>query len=275
MDATAIKNGVIDGYAKIAQRPSANFLSKFFTCCDPALMVTEVSHKIGYSPEDLKAVPEGANMGIGCGNPLALTKIKPGDTVLDLGAGGGFDCFLASPLVGNTGQVIGVDITKEMVQRAKQNAQKGNFQNVTFLHGDIENLPTPSDSVDIIISNCVLNLSTNKGQIFKEAYRVLKSSGEMTISDVVLLEDLPDFIKKSVEGYVACIAGAERIENYFAYAEAAGFKDVKIESKTTFPIELLMLDPIAQKIVKEFNLTDEQISNISNSITSITLSAKK
>jgi SAM-dependent methyltransferase len=276
MNAEVIKKGVVEGYGKIAKRPSSQgFLSKMFACCDTGKIVGEVSHKIGYSTEELQAVPEGANMGIGCGNPTALAKIKAGDTVLDLGSGGGFDCFLASPLVGDTGKVIGVDITEEMVNRAKQNAQKGKYKNVDFIKGDIENLPIPDNSVDIIISNCVLNLSTNKAKIFEEANRVLKQDGEMTISDIVLLEELPDFIKKSVEGYVACIAGAEKIENYFLYAQQAGFSNVKIETKTSFPLELLMTDPIAQKIVTDFNLSDEQIKNISNAITSVTLSAKK
>jgi arsenite methyltransferase len=276
MNADVIKKGVVEGYGKIAKRPSSQgFISKMFACCDTDKIVEEVSHKIGYSAEELQAVPEGANMGIGCGNPLALAKIKTGDTVLDLGSGGGFDCFLASPLVGDTGKVIGVDITEEMVNRAKQNAQKGKYKNVEFIKGDIENLPISDNSVDIIISNCVLNLSTNKAKIFEEANRVLKQNGELTISDIVLLEELPDFIKKSVEGYVACIAGAEKIENYFLYAQQAGFSNVKIETKTSFPLELLMTDPIAQKIVTDFNLSDEQIKNISNSITSITLSAKK
>lgn len=275
MNADVIKKGVIEGYGKIAQRQPQGFISKLFACCDTDKIVAEVSQKIGYSAEEMQAVPEGANMGIGCGNPLALAKIKAGHTVLDLGSGGGFDCFLAAPLVGNSGKVIGVDITEEMINRAKQNAQKGNYKNVHFIKGDIENLPIEDNSVDIIISNCVLNLSTDKAKIFAEANRVLKPNGELTISDIVLLEELPDFIKKSVEGYVACIAGAEKIDNYFMYAHQAGFSDVKIETKTSFPLEILMTDPIAQKIVKDFNLTDEQISNIANSITSITMSAKK
>ena len=275
MDAIVIKKSVIEGYSKIAKRQKKSAFSKLFACCDPDKVVEEVSHKIGYSSADLQAVPEGANMGIGCGNPLALAKLKQGDIVLDLGAGAGFDCFLASPLVGETGKVIGVDITEEMVKRAKLNAQKGHYKNVEFLKGDIENLPISDNSVDIIISNCVLNLSTNKGQVFAEAHRVLKNGGELTISDIVLLEELPDFIKNSVEGYVACIAGAEKIENYFVYAEKAGFSQIKVETKTTFPLELLMTDPIAQKIVSEFNMSEEQINNIANSITSVTLSATK
>lgn len=276
MDATVIKKSVIEGYGKIATRPKKKgVLSKLFACCDPDKMVEEVSHKIGYSATELQTVPEGANMGIGCGNPLALAKISKGDTVLDLGSGGGFDCFLASPLVGETGKVIGVDITEEMIHRAKQNAEKGNYKNVEFLKGDIEQLPIKDNTIDLIISNCVLNLSTQKGEVFKEAYRVLKNGGEMTISDIVLLEELPDFIRNSVQGYVACIAGAEKIENYFEYATQAGFSNIKVETKNTFPLELLMTDPIAQKIVADFNLSAEQINHISNAITSVTLSATK
>lgn len=275
MNANQIKNAVTEGYGQIAKRQRKGFISKMFGCCDTEKMVVNVSEKIGYTSKDLQYVPEGANMGIGCGNPLALSKIKKGDTVLDLGSGAGFDCFLASPLVGESGSVIGIDITEEMITRAKLNAKKGNYTNVEFIKGEIEHLPIEDNSINIIVSNCVLNLSTNKEKVFAEAYRVLKENGELTISDIVLLEELPDYIKSSVEGYVACIAGAEKIENYFNYAEKAGFSAIKIETKTTFPLELLMTDPIAQKIVAEFKMSDEQIQQISNSITSVTLSAKK
>ncbi len=275
MDKRDIKDSVIDGYGKIARHSDGGILSKLFACCNREETIKEVSNKIGYSETDLQAVPDGANLGIGCGNPLALSKIKEGDTVLDLGSGAGFDCFLAAPLVGETGKVIGVDITEDMIKKARNNAKKSPYNNIKFIKGDIEDLPIDDETVDLIISNCVLNLSTQKQMVFKEANRVLKPKGSLTISDIVLLKDLPDFIKDSIEGHIACIAGAEKIENYFHYAEQAGFKEVRIDTKTKFPLELIMTDPIVQKMVKDFEMTEAQIIDISNSITSITLSAKK
>jgi SAM-dependent methyltransferase len=275
MDAKAIKESVKNGYGQIAARPTGGFLSHFFACCNPAEVANGVSQKIGYSEADLQSVPNGANMGIGCGNPLALARLKPGDHVLDLGSGAGFDCFLAAPLVGPTGKVTGIDLTEEMVEKARKNARKGNYSNVEFIHGDIENLPLPDNSIDVIISNCVLNLSTEKAKIFKEAWRVLKPGGALTISDVVLLRELPDFIKTSVEGYIACIAGAEKIDHYRTYALEAGFGDLTINTKTNFPVELLLTDPIAQKIVTDFNLNEAQIQQISESIISATFTAIK
>lgn len=275
MDANIFKDAVKKGYGAFAKQRSGGIMSKLFACCDHTALAKEVSQKVGYSPEQIETVPENANMGLGCGNPLALAKVKKGDTVLDLGSGAGFDCFLASPLVGETGKVIGVDITDEMLNLAKKNAEKGGYRNVRFIKGDIENLPLAADSVDLIISNCVINLSTNKARVFQEAYRVLKDSGEMSISDIVLSGDLPDFVKNSVEGHIACVAGAEKVENYFEYTKATGFTDVKIETKASFPLELVLTDPIAQKIIRDFNLGEEQIKEIASLITSITMSIKK
>ncbi len=275
MEATKVKESVIKGYSQIAKRTDGGLMSKFFSCCDPTKIAADISEQIGYTSEALESVPEGANMGIGCGNPLALAKIKKGDTVLDLGSGAGFDCFLASVEVGQTGKVIGVDLTDEMLKRARKNAQSGGYQNVEFMKGDIETLPLENDSVDIIISNCVLNLSTQKEKVFKEAYRVLRDEGELYISDIVLEEELPHYLKESAAGYVACVAGAEKIENYFKYAEEAGFSDLKVETKNALPFELIMNDPIAKQIVKELDLNDEQIDKISKSVSSITMTARK
>ena len=275
MDRIILKDAVKEGYGTIAKQRSGSLFSKLFACCDTTPLAKEISQKVGYSSEQMEAVPENANMGMGCGNPLALAKVTKGDTVLDLGSGAGFDCFLASPLVGETGKVIGVDMTDEMLHLAKKNAKKGGYQNVEFIKGDIEDLPVAHDSVDLIISNCVINLSTDKAQVFKEAYRVLKPGGEMSISDIVLLGDLPDVVKNSVEGHIACIAGAERMENYFGYAQVAGFTDVKIENKTTFPLELVLSDPIAQKIIQDFKLGEKQIKEMASLISSITMTLKK
>jgi SAM-dependent methyltransferase len=250
-------------------------LPNFFQCCDPKEIATDIGKKIGYSEEELKNVPEDANLGIGCGNPTALASIKKGETILDLGSGAGFDCFLASRETGETGKVIGVDITPEMVAQAKKNAEKGNYKNVEFKIGEIENLPIENDSIDLIISNCVINLSNQKEQVFKEAFRVAKPNGRIMISDIILLNDLPDYVKNSVEGHIACLAGAVRKEDYINAITKAGFTDISIDKQARFPIELMLNDPIAEKIVRENNLTEKDISAIANSIASISISAKK
>lgn len=246
-----------------------------FQCCDPKEIATDIGKKIGYSEEDLKNVPEDANLGIGCGNPVALASIKKGETILDLGSGAGFDCFLASQQTGDTGKVIGVDITPEMVALAKKNAENGNYKNVTFKIGEIENLPIDDNSIDLIISNCVINLSNQKEHVFKEAFRVAKPNGRMMISDIMLLKELPDYVKNSVEGYVACLAGAVRKDHYLDAMQKAGFTNIRVDKEAPFPIELMLNDPIAEKIVRENNLTDNEIKSIASSIASVSISAKK
>lgn len=276
MDNEQIQKNVKSGYADIVKRNTKkSFLPNFFQCCDPKEIATDIGKKIGYSEEELKNVPEDANLGIGCSNPTALASIKKGETILDLGSGAGFDCFLASRETGETGKVIGVDITPEMVAQAKKNAKKGNYKNVEFKVGEIENLPIENDSVDLIISNCVINLSNQKEQVFKEAFRVAKPNGRIMISDIILLNDLPDYVKNSVEGHIACLAGAVRKEDYINAITKAGFIDISIDKQTKFPIELMLNDPIAEKIVRENKLTEKDISAIANSIASISISAKK
>lgn len=193
MDNEQIQKNVKSGYAAILKRSNkAKFIPSFLGCCDIKAIVKDISQSIGYTDEELKNVPEGANLGIGCGNPTALASIKKGETILDLGSGAGFDCFLASRETGETGKVIGVDITPEMVFQAQKNAKKGNYKNVEFKVGEIENLPVESESVDLIISNCVINLSNQKERVFEEAFRVAKPNGRIMISDIILLNDLPD-----------------------------------------------------------------------------------
>jgi arsenite methyltransferase len=276
MNNEQIQNNVKSGYADIVKRNTKkSFLPNIFQCCDPKEIATDIGKKIGYSEEELKNVPEDANLGIGCGNPTALASIKKGETILDLGSGAGFDCFLASRETGETGKVIGVDITPEMVAQAKKNAEKGNYKNVEFKVGEIENLPVESESVDLIISNCVINLSNQKELVFKEAFRVAKPNGRIMISDIILLSDLPDYVKNSVEGHIACLAGAVRKEDYINAITQAGFKDISIDKQAPFPIELMLNDPIAEKIVRENNLTEKEITAIANSIASVSISAKK
>ena len=276
MDNEQIQKNVKSSYADIVKRNTKkSFLPKIFQCCDPREMASDIGKKIGYSEEELKNVPEDANLGIGCGNPTAWASIKKGETILDLGSGAGFDCFLASRATGDTGKVIGVDITPEMVAQAKKNAEKGNYKNIEFKVGEIENLPVESNSVDLIISNCVINLSNQKEQIFKEAYRVAKLKGRIMISDIILLNDLPDYVKNSVEGHIACLTGAVRKEDYINAISKAGFTDISIDKQAPFPIELMLNDPIAQTIVRENNLTEKEISAIADSIASISISARK
>jgi arsenite methyltransferase len=201
-------------------------------CCSTPVDINTESWKLGYSAEELSAVPVGANMGLGCGNPQAIAKIKSGEVVLDLGSGGGFDCFLASRQVGDQGQVIGVDMTPEMISKARLNAAKGGFTNTEFRLGEIENLPVPNETVHVIISNCVINLSPNKPQVFKEAFRVLKSGGRLAISDIVTTAELPPEIKNDIETmYSGCISGASSIVELETMLKQSGFIDISIEPK--------------------------------------------
>jgi len=276
MDNEQIKQSVKSGYSDILKRKTKkSFLSNFFQCCDPNEIATDIGKKIGYSDDDLRNVPEDANLGIGCGNPTALASIREGETILDLGSGAGFDCFLASGQTGETGKVIAVDITPDMVLQAQKNAEKGKYKNVEFRIGEIENLPVESNSIDLIISNCVINLSNQKERVFKEAFRVAKPNGRIMISDIILLNDLPDYVKNSVEGYVACLAGAVRKEHYIDAMSKAGFENISIDKQGSFPIELMFNDPVAAKMVRENNLTEKGIRDITNSIASISVSAKK
>ncbi len=191
-----------------------------------------VARTVGYAAEDLEAVPEGANLGLGCGNPLALAEVKPGDVVLDLGSGAGFDAFLAAARVGPEGRVIGVDMTEEMVAQARANAEKGGYTNVDFRLGDIERLPVEDGTVDLVISNCVLNLVPDKAQVFREIARVLKPRGRMVISDLVSRGELPDWLRQSAAAYAACIGGAIEQEEYLSLARAADLTEVEVLSET-------------------------------------------
>jgi arsenite methyltransferase len=186
---------------------------------------------LGYSEKEFEDVPEGSNMGLGCGNPQAIASLKPGETVLDLGSGGGFDAFLAAKTVGDSGMVIGVDMTPEMVSKARQNALKGKYSNTDFRLGEIEYLPVPDSSVDVIISNCVINLSPEKQKVFNEAYRVLKIGGRLAISDVVSSIELGEEIKNDMALYSGCISGASSIEDLRSMLRSSGFEDIRIDPK--------------------------------------------
>lgn len=232
-----IKKIVRDGYAKaVTQKTSCCSTS---SCCGSTNKVKDMSKAVGYSDAEMNAVPEGANLGFGCGNPVALASLKEGDIVLDLGSGAGFDAFLAAGRVGKTGRVIGVDMTPEMLEKARANAKKGNYTNVEFKLGEIEKLPVDNNSIDVIISNCVINLSPDKEEVFKDAYRVLKSGGRLMVSDLVLAKDLPKEIKDSIEAYVGCLAGAIKKDEYLKLITMAGFQDVKVISESSYPVDAM------------------------------------
>jgi len=230
------KRIVREGYARVAKESGSCCCGPSSSCCGGG-SAKDISKKIGYSDKDLSVVPEGANLGLGCGNPLALASLKAGETVLDLGSGAGLDCFLAADRVGNGGRVIGVDMTPEMIQKATENAKKSGYKNVELRLGDIEKLPVEDNSIDVIISNCVINLSPDKESVFKEAFRVLKPGGRVLLSDIVLLKELPQAVKQSPDAYVGCVSGAILKDEYLRLMKIAGFAEVKVVEETAAGIE--------------------------------------
>jgi len=269
-----IKKIVREGYAQIAKQDSS-CCAPSNSCCGSTDLAQDISKSIGYTEEELKAVPEGANLGLGCGNPVAIASLKEGETVLDLGSGAGFDCFLAAEKVGESGRVIGVDMTPEMIEKARENTRKGDNTNVEFRLGEIENLPVADNSVDAIISNCVINLSPDKGRVFTEAFRVLKPGGRLMISDIVLLKELPDFIKNSIEAYIGCLSGAIMRDEYIRTIAAAGFQEVSVINETSFPVESMVNDPTAKTLIENFEIPLEEVKGVANSVISIKVAGIK
>lgn len=268
MKESEIKKVVRERYAGIA-REKGSCCAPASPCCGSTNLADSVSKAIGYTDEELESVPEGANLGLGCGNPIALASLVEGETVLDLGSGAGFDCFLAANKVGEKGKVIGVDMTPEMVETSGANAQMSNCANVEFRLGEIENIPAGDNSVDVVISNCVINLSPDKIRVFREAFRVLKPGGRLMVSDIVLLKELPDFIRKSVAAYVGCISGAMLKDEYIETIRGAGFHEVRIMDEAIFPIECLANDPMAKAVIGKMNLSPEKIKDAANSVVSL------
>ena len=229
------RQAVRSSYAKVAQASNEGACcGPEASCCgvsDDDAINTLISTRLGYDEADLAAVPEGADMGLGCGNPRAIASLKAGETVLDLGSGGGFDCFLAAQEIGSSGRVIGVDMTPDMLSKARANAAKGQYDNVEFRLGEIEHLPVADATVDVIISNCVINLSPDKAQVFRDAYRVLKPGGRLAISDVVATVELPETMRNDAALIAGCMGNASLIEELESFMLGAGFTDVRIEPK--------------------------------------------
>lgn len=256
-----VRNTVRDAYSKIAEGR--------IPCCS-----NETSRMIGYSESELEAAPEGT-VGLGCGNPIAMASLREGEIVLDLGCGPGLDCFIAARKVGESGKVIGVDMTPEMIDKARRNAEKGGVDNVEFRLGEIENLPVADGSIDVVISNCVINLSPEKKRVFDEAFRTLKPGGRLMVSDIALLRELSEKVKSSVDAYVGCISGAMEKEDYLGAIREAGFQEVEVIEESSFSADLMEFgnDPIARAITE--SIPRDQFEEMVNAIVSVKVTGKK
>ncbi|HQD25843.1 MAG TPA: arsenite methyltransferase [Methanoculleus thermophilus] len=244
-------------------------------CCNTGKTVESVSLDLGYSESDLEAVPEGANLGLGCGNPVALASLREGEVVLDLGSGAGFDCFLAAERVGPTGHVIGVDMTPDMLDRARENAKRCGRTNVEFRLGEIEHLPVADNSVDVVISNCVINLSPDKPQVFREAFRVLRPGGRLMVSDIVLAAPLPAALAGSALLYNSCVAGALVREEYLGGIAATGFTEVTVQGEAVFSLEHIVSEPDLVRALEGAALSESERASLRESILSIKVAARK
>jgi len=274
MEKEEIKKIVRENYAKFATK-NTSCCSASQSCCSQKSVGREVSSNIGYSAEEMDKVPEGSNLGLGCGNPIALASLKEGEIVLDLGSGAGFDCFLAAEKVGAKGTVIGIDMTPEMIEKAGENAKKGNYKNVEFRLGEIENLPVADETIDIIISNCVINLSPEKERVFREAFRVLKQGGSLLVSAIVLTRPLPDYIKNDMAAYSSCISGAVMKNDYLNKIKNAGFINIEVLDEINYPIKYIISDGTAKIVKESLKISEKEFENLENSVLSIKVSAFK
>jgi len=270
-----IKKTVRERYGKLAKTNSSCCGPQVKSCCGAPDVAESISKSVGYSEKDMESVPEGANLGLGCGNPVALASLKEGETVVDLGSGAGFDCFLAAKAVGKKGRIIGVDMTSEMLEKARGNADRGGYENVEFRLGEIENLPVADNTADIVISNCVINLSPDKERVFREAYRILKPGGRLMVSDIVLLEDLPGSVQKSVAAYIGCVAGASRKEKYLEAIRKAGFTEISVVGETGFGTDFVVNDPTMKSIVEGEHISKDDLNRAGRAVRSIKVSALK
>lgn len=281
---TELTNSVQDVRDKVREGYSAIAKSEKTSCCGPSsccsadatVSADQLAQIIGYSPEDLVSLPEGANMGLSCGNPVALASLKPGEVVVDLGSGGGFDIFIAGHKVGPTGRAIGIDMTPEMLSKARRNIavyqQQTGWDNVEFRLGEIEHLPLADNSVDVIISNCVINLSPQKSQVWKEIARVLRPGGRVSVSDMALVKPLPPAIVEMVEALIGCVAGAVLVEESRKMAEDAGLVNITIETKSDYMDAMTNLkDPLYKNILAQL----PSGTKASDYINSMLISAQK
>ncbi len=271
-----VKSAVREHYAELARAGgSCCGPAPAGGCCGATPAPVELSREIGYSERELAEVPDGANLGLGCGNPLAHAALAPGDVVVDLGSGAGFDCFLAANRVGADGRVIGVDMTPEMLDRARANAAAGGYANVEFRLGEIENLPVADGTADMVISNCVINLSTDKARVFREALRVLKPGGRLMVSDLVLRRPLPENVRRSVEAYAGCIAGAMLQADYLAAIRRSGFSEVEVLAETTYPIGSSNPDGTEAALLNDPTLSPEEVRSAAEAVVSVKVGARK
>ncbi len=249
-----VRDQVREGYAKIVKLgtldPGCCASEKQSACCGGGGNADEFARKLGYAAEDLASLPEGANLGLSCGNPIALASLSPGEIVLDLGAGAGFDVLIAARKVGPTGRAIGVDMTPEMISKARENAAKLGLLNVEFRLGEIENLPAADGSVDVVISNCVINLSTEKGRVFREIARVLKPGGRVAVSDVALLRPLPEAVRADIRAWIGCVAGAVMVDEYVGQMRDAGLTEIEVEPIPGLDALEDVQDPLYKRIVQ-------------------------
>jgi arsenite methyltransferase len=260
-DAEALRDSVRQGYTRVAEAGS---------CC-----AAETSRQLGYAEDQLESIPEEANLGVGCGNPTAIDSLRPGEVVVDLGCGAGMDTFLAARAVGPEGRVIGVDMTDAMLEKARNNARSGGFENVEFRKGFIEDLPLEDASVDAIISNCVINLSPEKERVYAEAYRVLVPGGRAMISDVVLERPLPREVLDSIDAWVGCVGGASLRGEYLETIRKAGFREVRVTRESCFGDLISPDDPRVREVIEGLGLSPEEVESYRKAITSLHVYAVK
>lgn len=274
-DEDTIKEAVRDRYAGHAVTKTSCCSGS--SCCGSTGATATAVPEGAYAGEDLSALPADADLGLGCGNPLALESLAQGETVVDLGSGGGIDCFLAARKVGPTGRVIGVDMTPEMIMLARRNAKAGGYENVEFRLSEIESISLPDDTADIVISNCVINLVPDKRAAFAEAFRITKPGGRISVSDIVTSEPLPELARESVAAYVACLGGALVIDDYLAAVSDAGYTDVTVASDVAYAMDDEEADALASSfgIDAPAGLTEAEMRRVAKLFHSVTVQAKK
>ncbi len=266
-DAETIRQHVRQGYGRLAEGSGS--------CCGASNAADAMARRVGYTEEELRAVPEGANLGVGCGNPTALAELRPGEVVLDLGSGAGFDALLAARRVGPAGRVIGVDMTEAMLARARANAARTGLANVDFRHGTIEALPVEDASVDVILSNCVVNLSPEKQRVFQEAFRVLRPGGRLLVSDLVLERALPEPVAQQLDAWVGCIGGASLRGEYLEALRKAGFESVAVVREARWADSLAADDDQLAELARGYGMAPELAREVLDTVTSIHLRARK